>query len=184
MSVFKTKWIILKIHKPKDKDFLYTIFTYDFWKILVSKKKNTKEKALDLWYIVNCEVRTKDWYNIHKISNIKIISEFEYQNKSFELIESYLKLLSLVLKNTPDGNPAFEIYNTLECVHNQKKINTERLCLARLKIINYLWDLDTNHKDPTIWKILRFIDASSIRDILKLTWITDDIYRKLLEVEE
>ena len=183
MSVFKTKWIILKIHKPKDKDFLYTVFTYDFWKILVSKKKNTKEKALDLWYMVNCEIRTKDWYNIHKISNLKIVSEFYYENKPFDLIQDYLKTLSLVLKNTPDGNPAFEIFNILEQINKHKNITSEKLCLARLKIMNCLWDLNIIHSDPIIWKILKFIDTHNISDLLRLTGITDEIYKKLLEIK-
>lgn len=183
MSVFKTKWIILKINKPKDKDFLYTLFTYDFGKILVSKKKNTKEKTLDLGYIINSEVRTKESINIHRISNIKIISEFDYENKPFKLIEDYMKLLSLVLKNTPDWSPIFEIFTILETVNNYKKITSEKLCLARLKILNCLWNLDIQHKDQTTWKILKYIDNNSINDILRLTWIDDDTYRKLLEVE-
>jgi len=183
MSVFKTKWIILKINKPKDKDFLYTLFTYDFWKVLVSKKKSSKEKLLDLGYAVNLEVRTKPWVNIHKISNIKITSEFDYENKDFDIIEWYLRLLTLVLKNAPDGNPMFEIFEILEAVNSYKKITPEKLCLSRLKIINCLWSLDTENKNPTIKKILNYIDNHSIHDILRLTGIENDIYRSLQDIE-
>ena len=182
MSVFKTKGIILKIHKPKDKNFLYTIFTYDFGKILVSKKKNSKEKTLDLGYIVNSEIRTKENLNIHSISNIKIVSEFNYENKDFKLIEDYLKLLGLVLKNTPDWSPIFEVFNILELVNIYKNITSQKLCLARLKVLNCLWELDINHKDATVWKILKYINNHSISDILRLTGINDDIHRKLQEI--
>jgi recombinational DNA repair protein (RecF pathway) len=39
MSLFKTKAIILKISKVKEKDFIYDIFTYDYGKIKVQKKE-------------------------------------------------------------------------------------------------------------------------------------------------
>ena len=73
MSIFKTKWIILKIHKIRDKDFLYTIFSKDYWKIMCNKKFSKKEKTLDLWYLINFEIITKENVSIHKIKNIKIL---------------------------------------------------------------------------------------------------------------
>jgi recombinational DNA repair protein (RecF pathway) len=48
MSFFKSKAIILKIYKNKDKNFIYDIFTYEFGKIKIQKKDAKKEKALDI----------------------------------------------------------------------------------------------------------------------------------------
>jgi recombinational DNA repair protein (RecF pathway) len=48
MAIFKTKAIILKISKVKDKDFIYDIFTFDYGRIKVQKKEHKKEKSLDL----------------------------------------------------------------------------------------------------------------------------------------
>ena len=44
MSVFKDKAIVLKVDKIAEKDLLYTIFSYDYWKLKVSKKFSKKEK--------------------------------------------------------------------------------------------------------------------------------------------
>jgi recombinational DNA repair protein (RecF pathway) len=79
MTLFKTKAIILKISKVKDKDFIYDIFTFDYGRIKVQKKEHKKEKTMDLGYIINCEIETKEQRDIHKIKNIKIKSEFRYE---------------------------------------------------------------------------------------------------------
>ena len=67
MSFFKTKAIVLKIKKDvyietktKDRYFIYTIFSYDFWKIDCLRKFSKKHKNLDLWNIINLEIKTKD----------------------------------------------------------------------------------------------------------------------------
>jgi len=182
MGVFKTKWIILKINKPKDKDFLYTLFTYDFGKITVVKKKNSKEKLLDLWYVVGCEVRTKEWFDIHKVSNIKIWSEFNYENRNFAIIESYLELLSLVFKRTPNWNPIYEIFYILENINLYEDISLVKLTLGKLKILNCLWELDIENKDLTVMKILKFINTHSIKDVLRLSWIDENIELKLSKI--
>ena len=182
MSVFKTKWIILKIDKPKDKDFLYTVFTYDFGKIRVSKKKNTKEKTLDLGYIVNAEIRTKEGFDIHKISNIKIISEFDYKEKDFELIQKYLEILAFVTRQSPDWVALYEAFAILETINKYKNIDTTKLLLTKLKLMQCFWSLDISHKDLTVQKVLKFIDNRSIHDVLKLIGIQSDIERKLEEI--
>ena len=56
MSVFKDKAIVLKVDKIAEKDLLYTIFSYDYWKLKVSKKFSKKEKNIDLGYIINFEI--------------------------------------------------------------------------------------------------------------------------------
>ena len=182
MSVFKTKWIILKIDKPKDKDFLYTVFTYDFGKIRVSKKKNTKEKTLDLGYIINAEIRTKEWFDIHKISNIKIISEFDYKEKDFALIQKYLEILAFVINQAPDWVALYEVFTILETINTYKNIDTTKLLLTKLKLLQCFWNLDISHENITVQKILKFIDNRNIDDVLKLTGINTDIEGKLREI--
>ena len=72
MSVFKDKAIVLKVDKIAEKDLLYTIFSCDYWKLKVSKKFSKKEKNIDLGYIINFEIITKENVSIHKIKNVKI----------------------------------------------------------------------------------------------------------------
>lgn len=180
MSIFKTKWIILKIDKSWKNDFLYTIFSYDYWKIKASKILSKREKILDLWYILSFEVETKKDKNIHKIKNIKILSQFSYENKGFHEINDFLSILAYVLKNTPEWLPIYEIYNIFDVV-NKKNLNAEKLLLVKLKIKNILWLLDIKSQDETIWRILKFIDKNHINEILKLSWISEERFEKLRE---
>lgn len=179
MSIFKTKWIILKIEKIKDKEFLYTIFTNDYWKIRCNTKLTKNEKTLDLWYLINFEIYTKENVSIHKIRNIKILSEYSTQNKSFSEINTYLIILSILNNNTPSWSPIYELFDLIEIINQRKDINEIQLILSKLKIISILWELNENNSDPTISKILKFINASKIEQILKLSWINEELKNKL-----
>jgi len=179
LLIFKTKWIILKIHKVDEKDYLYTIFTFDYWKILCQKKINKKEKTLDLWYVINFEIETKETRKVHKIRNIKISSEFQTENKNFTLIHQYLELLWIVLRNTPDGVPVSHVLEILEYIHSDHRLSEERILLAKLKCYNTFWILKIEHKNQTIQKILKFIDKNNITEILKLTGINTELKKEL-----
>jgi hypothetical protein len=171
LSVFKTKWIIIKIYKIAKNEFLYTIFSHDYGKIKANKKIAKKEKNLDLWYIINFEIQTKKDIIIHKIRNIKILSDFNYEKKSFQLINNYLELIAIILKNAPEWVPIFEIYNIFEYVNNYEKLTEEKILLAKLKIINVLWELTIDSEDKIVKKILNFIHKNNIKEIFRLKWI-------------
>lgn len=173
MSIFKTKAIVLKIKKVSENDFLYTVFSYDYWKIYVNKKNKKQEKNLDLWYIINCEIKTNGKSNFHKIRNIKILSEFSYEKKNYSEINWYLELLSLVNNNIPDNLALFEIFNILDAINIFKKINLEKILLAKLKVLDKLWILKISHKNKTVEKILNFINKNDINKIIRLTWIDE-----------
>jgi len=183
MSIFKTKWIILKIQKIKPWEFLYTIFTKEYWKILCNKKLSKKEKTLDLWYIVNFEISTKENQSIHKIRNIKILSEFSRENKSFSELNSYLTILSIILKKIPNWLPINELFELTEILNINENITETKLILIKLKIISIFWELDENNDNGTIQKILKFINSNKIERVLKLTWINEDIKGKLEKID-
>jgi hypothetical protein len=52
--------------------------------------------------MINFEIETKKDITIHKIRNIKILSSFDYEKKSFLLINNFLELIALILKNSPE----------------------------------------------------------------------------------
>ena len=181
MSIFKVSWIILKIQKNADKNFIYTIFSLRFWKIIAVKKVSNKEKNLDLGFHINYEIKTSD--KINKISNIKIINEFNTINKDFTTINSYLNILYLILKDTAfwiENDEIFEIVNLLNKYNNWAlKV---KLILAQLKIKNILWELDISHKNITITKILSFINKNNFPKIIKLTWVNQEIKKELQNI--
>lgn len=168
-------------HKIKSWEFLYTIFTKEYWKIKCNTKLSNKEKSLDLWYIINFEIVTKENISIHKIRNIKILSEFNSDNKSFKELNNYLIILSIIYKKIPTWSPIYELFDLLEFINSYKNIDETKLILARLKISAILWELNENNSNAIIWKILKFINNNKIEKILKLSWINEDI-RKELEV--
>lgn len=184
MSIFKTKWIVLKIHKIKPWEFLYTIFTKDYWKIICNKKISKKEKTIDLWYLINFEITTKENTSIHKIRHIKILSEYNTQNKSFSEINTYLELLSIVHNKIPKWSPIYEVFNLLEIITIDKNINETKLVLAKFKVISIFWELNENENDNniTISKILKFINCNKINKILLLTWINEDLLKILKNI--
>lgn len=179
MSIFKTKWIIIKIKKIQKNDFLYTIFSYDYWKIKATKKISKKEKNIDLGYLINFEIETKDKKDIHSIRNIKILSEFKYENKSFNLINKYLEILSIIYKQIPDWINVFEIYNIIELINKIKKIDEIHLILTKLKILSIIWDIKIDKQNQTTSKILKFIELNNIKDILRLIWINETTKKEL-----
>lgn len=179
MSLFKTKAIILKISKVKEKDFLYDIFTYDYGKIKVQKKWWKKEKTLDLGYIINCEIETKESKDIHKIKNIKIKSEFICDNKDFNTINEYLNIIGIIYQKIPFWSEFKDIFELFEEINNKKNIDEIKLILSRLKIIDLLWELKIDNKNEIIWKILRFVNKNKLKEVLKLTWIDEDLKEKL-----
>lgn len=185
MSIFKTQWVILKIKKQEEKNNLYTIFTADYWKILTSKKLVLKEKTLDLGYLINFEIEVRQWVNIHKIKNIKIIWEFNSFWKQYSIIHSFLELLNIVNTKLPEKLTHLEIYNTLETLIKYEnltwnELSNQRIILIQLKLLQLLWTLDIEHKNTTIKKILHYINKNRAGEILKLTGISEEI-EKVLE---
>ena len=179
MSIFKTKWTVLKIKKIKPWEYLYTLFTRDYGKILCNKKLSKKEKTIDLWYLINFEITTKENVSIHKIRNIKIISEFNIFNRSFKELNNYLIILSLILNKTPGWLPIYELSELLEIINSYPNIDETKLILTKLKIISIFWELWENHNNTTISKILKFINSNKITRILKLSWIDEEIKNEL-----
>lgn len=178
MSIFKTSGFVIKITKIKEKEFIYTIFSKDYWKIRANKKI-WKDKALDLWYIANFEIETKENRDIHKIKNIIIKSEFLNKKRNFSEINNYLLILATILKKTPNWEINYDIYNIIEEININENINEIKLILLRLKIISILWELNENHSNNTIKKILKFININNIKDILRLNGINIELKKEL-----
>ena len=187
MSIFKTQWIILKIKKQEEKNNLYTIFTADYWKILTSKKLVLKEKTLDLGYLINFEIEVKQWVNIHKIKNIKIIWEFNSFGKQYSIIHSFLELLNIVNTKLPEKLAHLEIFYTLETLIKYENLTSneltkQRIILIQLKLLDLLWTLNIEHKNPIIKKILHYIHKNKAGEILKLTGISWEIEEELEKI--
>lgn len=143
MSVFKTKAIIIRIQKIKENDFLYTLLTFDYGVIIGHKKLSKSNiKPLDIGYIIHFEIiTTHEKSEIHKMTNIKIISEFICENKTFEEIHQYLSLLKTIHKNIPSGVPQREIFEIIEkinIVSSQPFDISVKIMLAHYKILQLL----------------------------------------------
>ena len=183
MSIFKDSGIIIKITKLNNKEFLYTLFSKRFWKVMTKKKFSKKEKTLDLWYYITCEIESSKMSDINKIWWIKISSEFLSKNKSFSEINNYLILLNTIFKKTAFWVPNISILEIIKEINKYYKDDLEvKLILSNLKVIDILWELDIKNKDITISKILKFINENEIRNILKLSWITTKQKKELQNI--
>lgn len=194
LSIFKDKAIVLKINKlswinsnentfskkTSEKELLYTLFTKSYWKIKASKNYTKTEKNIDLGYVINFEIITKENSKIHKIKNIKIKNEFNLnKDKNFYELNKYLEMLALVYKEIPEWIAFEEIFDVIEYVNIYEKIDEIKLILAKIKIKSLLWNLKIEHNDKIIEKILKFINTSKIENILKLTWINEEQKKEL-----
>jgi recombinational DNA repair protein (RecF pathway) len=182
MSIFKSQWIVLKIKKISEKNLLYTILTSDYGKILCNKKFNSREKNLDLGFLINFEIEVKLGINIHSIKNIKILDEFDFLWKKYSTINNLLILLNIINLKLPEKLVNLEIFNSLKNIIKYKKLTPNKLILSQLKIINILWLLDLENKNLTIKKILYFINKNKIENILKLTWIDQKLELELKSI--
>ncbi len=180
MSYFKTKAIVLKKQKIKDHDSILQLFSYEYWLISAFRKEISSEKKLDLWYIINCEIETKNEKNTLK--NIKIKSELNYQNLDFSTINQYLHLILLINKNCPKWSPIFEIFEVFEAINNLTNLNSSKIIYSQLKILHILWVLNLEHSNETVKKILIFISKSKIENILKLETCNDEVFRSLEKI--
>lgn len=167
MSYFKSKAIILRKQKHKEKEFLYTVFSYDFWKIDVLKKYSPKEKNLDIWYDANFEIYSKSSEKLSTISNVKIISEFHAQKHDFGSIEQYLALLTDIYKKTEKNLPIYEVYD-LVSILNKSPLWPETILLARVKLFQILGVLPSDHPDPVVQKVLKFCHQNNFSRVIKL----------------
>lgn len=183
MSIFKTQWIVLKVKKQSEKEFLYTIFFRDYGKLTVTKRKKGREKSIDIGYNINCEISTKESREIHTIGNIKVIDQFSYENKKFEIIELYLTLIQFLLQNIPAGVPHGEAHKIMEEINKQSSsITPENILLAKLKIKSIFGDIQETCSNTTLQKIIKFINSHSIKDIWKLTGIDRSTFEKLKQL--
>ncbi len=171
MSIFKNSWIILKITSLKESEFLFDVFSYDFWKLKLKSKKNKREKLLDVWYIIDFEINVQKENNINEVRNIKIKNEFDYLWKDYEIILEYLNILKIVDEKCPLNMPIFEIFNIINEVNKFPDITNEKLIFAQIKIYNILWILNIENRDEKIKKILKYIRNENIKNILKLKWL-------------
>lgn len=183
MSVFKDSAIVLKIQKLDEKKLLYQVFSRDFWKISVTKNYSKKEKNIDLGNLVNFEIVTKETANIHRIKNVKIISSFNTQQKSFSLLNSYLEVLYKVHKEFQAGVANREIFELLSSLNQNEKLREVDLLLATLKIDSIEWVLQNNHNNPQIQKILSFIQRENFRTIMKLWGFTESVINELKQIK-
>jgi recombinational DNA repair protein (RecF pathway) len=179
MSFFKTKWVILAIKKKEWDETIYTFFSFEYGKILIQKKKKIREKPLDLGYVIQCEVVTHDGKSIHKVKNLKIKSQFLYEQREFSTINEYLILIALIKKLTPDGVTIPEIYKVLSSLHKLKEISEEKIILWELKVLNILGLLKWENENPLIQKLLKFIDQNSVDTVYKLKWIDESLRKEL-----
>lgn len=174
MSFFKTYWVVLKIHSQKETEFLFDIFSYEYGKIKLKSKKSKKEKSLDIWYIIDFEINVKKDNTIHEIKNIKIRNEFSYLNKNYSVLLEYLELIKLVFEKCPNNMPIYEIFHIFNEINILEKVTDEKIIFLKLKVCFILWILKIENKNENIQKILSFISKESIKNILKLKWLTQE----------
>lgn len=179
MLIFKSSGIILKIHKVNEKDFLYTIFTQEYGKIICQKKYSKAEKSLDIGYLIQFEIETKEDKKIHKMRNIKILSDFSPTNKNFDILNSYLELLAMIIKNIPEWVQAYWIIDIIEFIHKYENITADKILLSKLKLLHIFGNLPYDYTNETTHKVLKFIHAKPIFEIFKLWTIPEDIKKDL-----
>lgn len=183
MSFFKSQWIVLSVRKFSESEMLYTIFFREYGTLSVKKKKKVREKALDIWYLISCEIYTSNQQTIHTIRNITVLAFFSCEWKKYTDLESFLYILKRIWKEIPKWNPHYEIYDLLHYIlKNTPIIHEDILILFHAKIIHILWNLPENHKKPDIQKTLHFLHKYSYKQILSLWEIPIEIKKYLKSI--
>jgi len=80
------------------------------------------------------EIETKEDKKVHKMRNIKILSDFSPQTRNFSLLQNYLEMLAIILKYSPDGVQIYQVLDIVEIIHDYENLTSEKLLLAKLKL--------------------------------------------------
>ena len=181
MNFFKSEWIILSLKKINEKEVLYKVFFREYGKIVVKKQKKNREKNLDVWYRVSCEIITyEDSKNIlPSITNVKILSFYITERKTYREIEWYLKTLAYLEKQLPEWLSHTEIYDMIPYLHKETHLTQISYLLFRLKILSFSWYIEIIDEEAILSRVVRFIEKNSIEEILKLKEIPSNIEKKL-----
>jgi len=67
----------------------------------------------------------------------------------------------------------------MELVNTKTDITETQLLLTKLKILSIAWELNIEHKNKIVWKILKFISGNNIWDIFRLSGIKEYIKKEL-----
>lgn len=179
MSLFKSSGVIVHISSSNEKEFLFDVFSYEYGKLKLKAKKTKKEKNLDIWYLINFEVNVKKENTLHEIKNIKIKNEFPYHDKNYEIIYTYLELIQIINQKCPYHLPIYEIYSLLSEINEYENISEEKLIFCQCKALSILWLLPEKHTNQKIQKILSFITKESMKNILKLKWLDENMKKEI-----
>lgn len=181
MSIFKAQWIVIQVWKYSDNELYYKIFFRNYGILTVKKRKKAREKPIDIGYFIHSEIITHQAKTVHTIGNIKIYWFFETKDRSYNEIESFLKILSLIKKEIPEWSPHYEIYDMLaDMIDSQETLSIDKLILTHLKAIACLWNLWESHSDESVSKILKFIHQNKYSQIMRL-WAIPEESKKHLE---
>lgn len=185
MSIFKSKAIIIKIIKIAENNFLYDIFSEEYWIIQANVSRWKKEKSLDIWYLIDSEISVKPERDIHSIYNIKLLWEIQPHSLDFKTLYCALELFSLIKKRLPKWASHKEIFHCLEEVilfekNYTKQLSEDKIYLIHIKILELLWDVISESNNPTTKKILNFIYKNKPDQIIKLTGVDANLLKTLI----
>lgn len=178
MATFRDKVIIIQRKRQSKWEDIYFVFSCNYWKIICSKKPSKNEKNLDSWCEISVEIDVKENLTIHNIKNIRIKSQFKYENTPYQTLEEYMKLLAYIKHNFPDGIQNYDTYEALELL-NKEDPNKEKILLMHLKLVHINGLLPDLHKDETVTKILKFIRLEKPSKIIKLKGLNEKIKKEL-----
>lgn len=179
MWYFKTKWIILnKIKTWKEKEIIFVIFSYDYWKILCSFKVSKKDKVLDIWNEINFELETRKWNDISFLKNYSIKTHISYSDKSFDYINEYLSIIWVLNKFLVKWVQFISLYDNFSFI-NHENISLSQLFLLKMKILSELWFLYYSWKNNFILRLVKFVSLNNINKIFLLKWIDDKLFIEL-----
>lgn len=182
MSVFASKWIVFSKKQKQEKLILYTIFFYEYG-ILEVKQKKWREKNLDIWYEIHCEISTSTQQQKHilpSIGNIFIRQYYNPENKNYLLLHSFLAFLKKIHSLLPYGHPHYEIYTLLsKLIKKNTHCTQTSFLLAKLKIQQLMGEMPTTHANADVQKVLQFIYHAQIDELLKLKQLPQEIEKEL-----
>lgn len=84
--------------------------------------------------MIQVEIETKEDKKVHKMRNIKILSDFAPQNRDFGILNGYLEMLAMILRLSPDGLQIYQVLEIVETIHEYENITQEKILLAKLKL--------------------------------------------------
>ena len=172
--MFSSSGVVLKIREIKDRVFLVSLLTKDYWKIHAWIKWRKTFHALDIGSYITCKIQRKWESNILQEYAVKVRPQLEWL--SYECMHDILEYLSHIHTLVPENVPyPFLVSDYVQFLGSSTSEISTLIHLLSLKLVDMYGisqttpdqDITNLQKNIRTWSPSKSVTHAVKRDILR-----------------